>query len=43
VPDLICLGEAMVEFNQQPHSANGSEGDDLYKAGFGGDTSSAIS
>jgi 2-dehydro-3-deoxygluconokinase len=40
VPDLICLGEAMVEFNQQPHSANGSGGsDDLYKAGFGGDTS----
>ena len=39
MPDLICLGEAMVEFNQQSHSANGSEGDDLYKAGFGGDTS----
>jgi 2-dehydro-3-deoxygluconokinase len=32
VPDLICLGEPMVEFNQQ------REGD-LYKAGFGGDTS----
>jgi 2-dehydro-3-deoxygluconokinase len=32
VPDLICLGEAMVEFNQQPEDA-------LYKAGFGGDTS----
>jgi 2-dehydro-3-deoxygluconokinase len=32
VPDLICLGEAMVEFNQQPE-------DQLYKAGFGGDTS----
>jgi len=32
VPDLICLGEPMVEFNQQ------HEGD-LYKAGFGGDTS----
>jgi 2-dehydro-3-deoxygluconokinase len=35
VPDLICLGEAMVEFNQQPNGG----GDDLYKAGFGGDTS----
>jgi 2-dehydro-3-deoxygluconokinase len=35
VPDLICLGEAMVEFNQQPRSGD----DDLYKAGFGGDTS----
>jgi 2-dehydro-3-deoxygluconokinase len=32
VPDLICLGEPMVEFNQQPEDA-------LYKAGFGGDTS----
>lgn len=32
MPDLICLGEPMVEFNQQ------QEGD-LYKAGFGGDTS----
>ncbi len=32
MPDLICLGEAMVEFNQQPDHA-------LYKAGFGGDTS----
>lgn len=32
MPDLICLGEAMVEFNQQ-------EEGDLYKAGFGGDTS----
>jgi 2-dehydro-3-deoxygluconokinase len=39
VPDLICLGEAMVEFNQQPDSAKGPGGDDLYKAGFGGDTS----
>ena len=35
MPDLICLGEAMVEFNQQPEAGN----DDLYKAGFGGDTS----
>jgi 2-dehydro-3-deoxygluconokinase len=39
VPDLICLGEAMVEFNQQPRPAGDPEGDDLYKAGFGGDTS----
>jgi 2-dehydro-3-deoxygluconokinase len=29
----------MVEFNQQPDSAKGPEGEDLYKAGFGGDTS----
>jgi len=32
-PDLICLGEPMVEFNQL------KAGDDLYKSGFGGDTS----
>jgi 2-dehydro-3-deoxygluconokinase len=31
-PDLICLGEPLVEFNQLPEG-------DLYKAGFGGDTS----
>jgi len=31
-PDLICLGEPLVEFNQLPDG-------DLYKAGFGGDTS----
>jgi len=30
-PDLICLGEPLVEFNQQP--------DGLYLAGHGGDTS----
>jgi len=31
--ELVCLGEPMVEFNQL------KAGDDLYKAGFGGDTS----
>ncbi|HVZ01605.1 MAG TPA: sugar kinase [Dongiaceae bacterium] len=31
-PDLIALGEPLVEFNQLPDG-------DLYKAGFGGDTS----
>jgi 2-dehydro-3-deoxygluconokinase len=31
-PDLICLGEPLVEFNQLPDG-------DVYKAGFGGDTS----
>jgi 2-dehydro-3-deoxygluconokinase len=31
-PDLICFGEPMVEFNQMPEG-------DLYRAGFGGDTS----
>jgi 2-dehydro-3-deoxygluconokinase len=31
-PDLICLGEPLVEFNQLPEGG-------LYKAGFGGDTS----
>jgi len=31
--DLVCLGEAMVEFNQSPHDPS------RYTAGFGGDTS----
>ena len=41
MPDLICLGEPMVEFNELPakDSAQDSGGSDLYKAGFGGDTS----
>lgn len=37
MPDLICLGEPMVEFNQQ--RTKDADGSDLYKAGFGGDTS----
>ncbi|WP_374632672.1 sugar kinase [Ferrovibrio sp.] len=32
--DLLCLGEAMVEFNQ-----TGGQGSDQYLRGFGGDTS----
>jgi 2-dehydro-3-deoxygluconokinase len=32
MPDLICLGEPLIEFNQRPEG-------DLFKAGFGGDTS----
>jgi 2-dehydro-3-deoxygluconokinase len=31
-PDLLCLGEPLLEFNQLPEGG-------LYKAGFGGDTS----
>jgi 2-dehydro-3-deoxygluconokinase len=31
-PDLVCLGEPLVEFNQLPDGG-------LYQAGFGGDTS----
>lgn len=31
MPDILCLGEPMVEFNQQP--------DGMYLRGFGGDTS----
>ena len=30
-PDIVCLGEPMLEFNQQP--------DGRYLAGHGGDTS----
>ncbi|WP_300556357.1 sugar kinase [Limnohabitans sp. Rim8] len=37
--DIVALGEAMVEFNQRPHSdANDAP---LYAQGFGGDTSNA--
>ncbi len=37
--DIVALGEAMVEFNQGPHSdANDAP---LYAQGFGGDTSNA--
>ena len=37
--DVVALGEAMVEFNQGPHS--GAEDAPLYAQGFGGDTSNA--
>lgn len=33
--DVVALGEAMVEFNQQPHGG-------AYLAGFGGDTSNCV-
>ena len=36
--DLVCMGEPMLEFNQQPASADGRR---LYLEGFGGDTSNA--
>jgi 2-dehydro-3-deoxygluconokinase len=35
VPELIALGEPLVEFNQQPDP-------ELYKSGFGGDTSNTV-
>jgi 2-dehydro-3-deoxygluconokinase len=37
--DIVALGEAMVEFNQRPHS--GAHAAPLYAQGFGGDTSNA--
>lgn len=37
--DVVALGEAMVEFNQRPHS--GADEAPLYLQGFGGDTSNA--
>ena len=40
--DIVCMGEPLLEFNQQP--AGGSMGDDgrrIYLEGFGGDTSNA--
>jgi len=36
--DLVCMGEPMLEFNQQPV---GPDGRRLYLEGFGGDTSNA--
>lgn len=36
--DLVCMGEPMLEFNEQPM---GTDGRRLYLEGFGGDTSNA--
>ncbi|MDE2197635.1 MAG: sugar kinase [Rhodospirillales bacterium] len=36
--DLLCIGEPMMEYNEQPANA---EGDRFYLEGFGGDTSNA--
>lgn len=38
MPDLLCLGEPMLEFNRQPA---GTDGRVLYLEGHGGDTSNA--
>ena len=38
MPDILCMGEAMVEFNQLPP---GPDGRALYLQGHGGDTSNA--
>lgn len=38
MPDILCLGEPMLEFNQQPA---GPDGRALYLEGHGGDTSNA--
>jgi 2-dehydro-3-deoxygluconokinase len=35
---LVCMGEPLLEFNQQPETPDGSR---LYLEGFGGDTSNA--
>jgi 2-dehydro-3-deoxygluconokinase len=42
MPDILCMGEPMLELNQQPqpHSP-GPDGRRLYLEGFGGDTSNA--
>ncbi len=37
-PQLVCIGEPMLEFNQQSSDADGRR---LYLEGFGGDTSNA--
>jgi 2-dehydro-3-deoxygluconokinase len=38
MPDILCLGEPMLEFNQQPPTGDGRV---LYLEGHGGDTSNA--
>lgn len=38
MPDLLCMGEPMLEFNQQPPTLDGRV---LYLEGHGGDTSNA--
>lgn len=38
MPDILCMGEPMLEFNQQPAGADGRR---LYLEGHGGDTSNA--
>ncbi|WP_236033766.1 sugar kinase [Belnapia mucosa] len=38
MPDILCMGEPMLELNQQPP---GPDGRVLYLEGFGGDTSNA--
>lgn len=38
MPDILCLGEPMLEFNQQPEGADGRR---FYLEGHGGDTSNA--
>lgn len=38
MPDILCMGEPLLEFNQQPPDATGRR---LYLEGHGGDTSNA--
>ena len=38
MPDILCLGEPMLEYNQQP---TGPDGRTLYLEGHGGDVSNA--
>ena len=38
MPDILCMGEPMLEFNQHPAGADGQR---IYLEGFGGDTSNA--
>ena len=39
MPDLLCMGEPMLELNQRRPAAEGEE--KLYLQGHGGDTSNA--
>jgi 2-dehydro-3-deoxygluconokinase len=41
VPDLLCMGEPMLELNQRRPAAAAASGETLYLQGHGGDTSNA--
>ncbi|HWT98083.1 MAG TPA: PfkB family carbohydrate kinase, partial [Terriglobales bacterium] len=38
-PEIVCLGEPMVEFTRRAAAAGAAEDAPLYQQGFGGDTS----
>ena len=41
MPDLLCMGEPMLELNQRRPAAASGGGEELFLQGHGGDTSNA--